>query len=72
MNSNVGNVSEGLFVAIQSSVEEETNAQLYLKGTNSFTFIMDLSGATDLKGGTGAKGDTGATGDKGEKIVDNL
>lgn len=50
-------------LAIQSTVEEEANAQLYLKGANSFTFIMDLSGATGLKGDTG---DTGATGEKGD------
>lgn len=63
-------------LAIQSTVEEEANAQLYLKGANSFTFIMDMSGATGLKGDTGdtgatgetgAKGDTGNTGDKGDK-----
>lgn len=45
-------------LAIQSTVEEEANAQLYLKGANSFTFIMDMSGATGLKGDTV---DTGAT-----------
>ena len=50
-------------LAIQSTVEEEANAQLYLKGANSFTFIMDMSGATGLKGDTG---DTGATGEKGD------
>ena len=49
MNADADNVPEGSFVAIQSSVEEEANAQLYLKGANSFTFIMDLSGATGLK-----------------------
>ena len=59
MNADAVNVPEGAFVAIQSSVEEEANAQLYLKGANSFTFIMDMSGATGLKGDTGAKGDAG-------------
>lgn len=53
-------------LAIQSTVEEEANAQLYLKGANSFTFIMDMSGATGLKGDTGDTGATGATGATGE------
>lgn len=47
-------------LAIQSTVEEEANAQLYLKGANSFTFIMDMSGATGLKWDTGETGATGA------------
>lgn len=54
-------------LAIQSTVEEEANAQLYLKGANSFTFIMDMSGATGLKGDTGDTGATGSKGDKGNK-----
>lgn len=52
-------------LAIQSTVEEEANAQLYLKGANSFTFIMDMSGATGLKGDTGDTGATGVTGETG-------
>ena len=52
-------------LAIQSTVEEEANAQLYLKGANSFTFIMGMSGATGLKGDTGDTGATGATGATG-------
>lgn len=54
-------------LAIQSTVEEEANAQLYLKGANSFTFIMGMSGATGLKGDTGGTGDQGPQGLTGEK-----
>ena len=62
-------------LAIQSTVEEEANAQLYLKGANSFTFIIDMSGATGLKGDTGdtgATGVTGVTGETGDQVPQGL
>ena len=72
MEADAANVSKGMFVAIQSNVEDPDNAKLYLKGASEFSFVTDMSGATGLKGDTGAKGDTGdtgatgATGDKGD------
>lgn len=48
MNADFSNtdVSEGDFVIISTDdVDDVDNAKLYLKGTDSFTFITDLSGA---------------------------
>lgn len=65
MEADAGNVPEGMFVAIQSNVEDPDNAKLYLKGASEFSFVTDMSCATGLKGDTGAKGDTGDTGEMG-------
>lgn len=46
-------VPEGGFVVIQSSVEDEDNARLYVKGANSYSFLVDLSGAQGMKGKDG-------------------
>ena len=67
MEADATNVPEGMFVAISSTVEDPDNAKLYLKGTSTFSFITDMSGATGLKGDTGAKGDTGDAGGTGVK-----
>ena len=61
-------VKEGQFVMIDTgNVEDEDNAKLYVKGTEAFTYITDLSGATGLTGPQGEKGDTGAQGPAGAK-----
>ena len=65
MEADVSNVPEGMFVAIQSNVEDPDNAKLYLKGASEFNFVTDMSGATGIKGDTGSKGDTGDTGEMG-------
>ena len=60
-------VAVGQFVAIDTgNVEDEDNAKLYMKGSSSYTYITDLSGATGLTGPKGDKGDTGAQGPQGE------
>lgn len=46
-------VKEGQFVMISSSIEEEDNAKLYVKGTSMFTFVTDLSGAQGIQGSDG-------------------
>ena len=61
------NVEEGNFVLIASSVEDEDNAKLYVKGAKDFTFLTDLSGAQGIKGEKGEKGDTGLQGIQGER-----
>lgn len=60
-------VAVGQFVAIDTgNVEDEDNAKLYMKGSSSYIYITDLSGATGLTGPKGDKGDTGAQGPQGE------
>lgn len=61
------NVEEGNFVLIASSVEDEDNAKLYVKGAKDFTFLTDLSGAQGIQGEKGEKGDTGLQGIQGER-----
>lgn len=59
-------VAVGQFVAIDTgNVEDEDNAKLYMKGSSSYTYITDLSGATGLTGPKGDKGDKGDTGEQG-------
>lgn len=65
MEADKANVEEGNFVMIASSVEDEDNAKLYVKGETDFVFISDLSGATGMKGEKGDKGETGAQGIQG-------
>lgn len=43
-------VPMGAFVCITNSVDQSENARLYVKGTQEYTFITDLSGATGMQG----------------------
>ena len=52
MNADASNVEEGRFALIASSVEDPHNAELYVKGATSFTYLTDLSGAQGIKGDT--------------------
>lgn len=61
-------VKVGGFVVISSNVEDPHNAELYVKTSNGYSLIADMSGATGVKGAqgpTGAQGPIGATGVKG-------
>ena len=67
-------VKVGGFVVISSNVEDPHNAELYVKTSNGYSLIADMSGATGMKGAQGptgaqgpigAKGETGATGPQG-------
>ena len=60
-------ISEGKFVMIVSNVEDEDNAKLYVKGTDSYTFVTDLSGAQGIKGDKGEQGPQGIQGIQGEQ-----
>ena len=68
-------VSEGQFVLIESNVDDEDNAKLFVKGTESYTFLIDLSGAQGIQGPQGIqgiqgpKGEQGIQGPKGEDAV---
>jgi len=65
MNADVANVPEGEFVLITSTVDDPDNAKLYVKGTNAFTYLTDMSGAQGIQGPQGETGATGATGPQG-------
>ena len=59
--------SVGDYVMIVSGVEDPDNAKVYIKGTQEWGFVVDMSGATGMKGDKGDTGDTGATGPQGPK-----
>lgn len=46
-------VPMGAFVCITNSIDQSENARLYVKGTQQYTFITDLSGATGMQGAPG-------------------
>lgn len=64
----VDGVAVGGFAIISSNVEDPHNAELYVKTSNGYSLIADMSGATGVKGEQGpmgAQGPVGATGAKG-------
>lgn len=69
MNAYTGtDVKEGQFVIIDTGdVEDPDNAKLFLKTTNSYSYITDLSGKAGIQGPQGPKGSKGSKGDKGDK-----
>ena len=61
-------VKVGGFAVIGSNVEDPHNAELYVKASDGYSLIADMSGATGVKGEqgpTGAQGPIGATGAAG-------
>lgn len=63
-----GTVKEGEFVVINTNnVNDEDNGKLYLKSSESFTFIVDLSGIQGIQGPQGEKGLQGEKGERGEQ-----
>ena len=70
MNADFSNpeVKEGEFVIINTSdINDEDNAKLYLKATDAFSFVVDLSGVQGIQGPKGDKGDQGIQGERGEQ-----
>lgn len=60
-------VLEGEFVIINSNdTNDEDNGKLYLKATDSFSFIVDLSGVQGIQGPKGDKGEQGEQGLPGQ------
>lgn len=43
----------GDYVMITTNVEDPDNAKVYIKGSQAWQFVVDMSGATGLKGDTG-------------------
>ncbi len=62
---NTDDVSEGQFVLITSSVDDEDNAKLFVKGSDEYVFLTDLSGAQGIKGEQGIQGIQGPAGTDG-------
>ena len=61
-------VKVGGFAVIGSNVEDPHNAELYVKASDGYSLIADMSGATGVKGAqgpVGAQGPIGATGAAG-------
>ena len=53
MNAEIENVPEGKFVLINTNdVEQEDNAKLYVRGSASFEYLVDMSGAIGFTGKT--------------------
>ena len=68
MNKDFSNSALSLydFVIINSSINDEDNSKLFMKGEKSFEFVTDLSGATGIQGPKGDKGEQGIQGIQGE------
>ena len=59
-------VAEGSFVVIDTGdINDEENAQLYIKTATGYSYITDLSGAQGIKGDPGEQGETGPQGETG-------
>lgn len=63
---NAGYATDGVplygFVLIDTgNVNDEDNAKLYVKGSSSYEYLTDLSGAQGIKGETGEKGKDGTS-----------
>ena len=70
MNSDFSHsdVNEGEFVLINTdNVDDDDNSKLFVKSTERYEFITDLSGAQGIQGPKGDKGETGAQGIQGPK-----
>ena len=61
MNEDAANVPEGSFVLIASTEGDPDNAKLYVKATDTFTYLSDLSGAQGIQGEPGKDGAPGIT-----------
>lgn len=61
MNEDAANVPEGSFVLIASTEDDPDNAKLYVKATDTFTYLSDLSGAQGIQGDPGKDGAPGIT-----------
>lgn len=59
---------EGALVVIETgNVEDEDNAKLYVKGSNSYEYLTDMSGSQGVRGPQGEQGPVGPQGPTGPK-----
>lgn len=61
MNADAANVPEGSFVLITSTEDDPDNAKLYVKATDTFSYLTDMSGAQGIQGEPGKDGAPGVT-----------
>lgn len=61
MNADAANVPEGSFVLITSTEDDPDNAKLYVKATDAFSYLTDMSGAQGIQGEPGKDGAPGVT-----------
>lgn len=61
MNADAANVPEGSFVLIASTEDDPDNAKLYVKATDAFSYLTDMSGAQGIQGEPGKDGTPGVT-----------
>nr|DAH48064.1 MAG TPA: tail repeat-like protein [Caudoviricetes sp.] len=61
MNADAANVPEGSFVLIASTEDDPDNAKLYVKATDTFSYLTDMSGAQGIQGEPGKDGAPGVT-----------
>lgn len=68
MNGDLENPEVNLydFVIINSNVNDEDNAKLFMKMEDEFKFITDMSGAIGIQGPKGDQGEAGPQGIKGD------
>ena len=67
MNLDINNLSDYDFVMIDTDdVKNIDNAKLFMKVSNEFKYITDLSGAQGIQGPKGDRGPQGIKGDKGD------
>lgn len=68
---NTDGVPEGGFVIIETgNVYDVDNAKLYIKGSDQYEFVTDLSGAQGMQGPQGIQGIQGPKGDPGPAGAD--
>ena len=58
-------VAVGEFVIIASTVDDPYNARVYVKGSEAYTFVVDLSGSAGIQGPAGPQGEQGIQGIQG-------
>lgn len=67
MNSDIGNIPEGAYVLISSSVDQEENGFYYIKESSSLRKLGDMSGPRGPQGEQGIQGPRGLTGPTGPR-----
>lgn len=65
-------VEIGQYVMITSTVEDPDNAKVYIKGSQAYQFVVDMSGATGVKGDKGDRGERGEQGIQGPQGIQGI
>lgn len=65
-------LSVGEFALINSNVNDEDNAKLFVKTETEYRYLTDLSGAQGIQGPQGERGEQGPVGPQGEQGIQGL